>query len=321
MSGNNEKDKNNLLLKAQQAWYEKVMIPYITEPTDDGKHSGDGEENSATKGIDTEISCPFCMGLTDEYIGSNKKKIMIIGQAARKLGSWSRQWKGIEPGILFKDVDNKEEHWPAKRMQNWANDYLNVQQRLKQPDKDNEYNSSAFWDFFRYIKKLNDASLCWDDVDKVHFVRSEGKTETEWSLTYMDEVYLSAKYEYDNENYSLLQREIKIANPDVVIFAVGPTYALSIDVALGITDSEHQNMSEKELSRKSLKVSKLFENYPNKNTCVVQNDDLKIRINKLLERKDVVVLWTYHPAALRRMDLYSKALEEITDIISKTGII
>lgn len=321
MSANNEKDKNNRLLQVQQAWYEKVMIPYIEDHTDNCEHNGDGEENCAAKGIDTELSCPFCMGLTDEYIGSNKKKIMIIGQAARKLGSWSRQWKGIESDILFKDVDNNEEHWPAKRMQNWANDYLNVQQKLKKSTKQLKYKSSAFWDFFRDIKKLNDASLCWDDVDKVHFVRSEGNTETEWSLTYKDEVFLSAKYEYDNENNSLLQREIKIAKPDVVIFAVGPTYALTVDVALGISDSEHQNMSEKELSRKSLKVSKLFENYPNKNTCVVQNDDLKIKVNKLLERKDVVVLWTYHPAALRRMDLYSKALEEITDIISKTGII
>ena len=332
MGVNNENVKNNLLLKAQQAWYEKVMIPYIENHTDNGKYKGDGDRKCATKRIGTELSCPFCMGLTDEYLNSDGIKIMIVGQEPRGFGRWREKWQGEN------DIWNKgaEENcgWFPKGLQNWANIFLRVQLKYGAPTEAVKYLSSPFWDFFRKLKDSVDGiALCWNDIDKVYYGNeSEEKDEGEGedkkkkvvpkgALTYKAETFLSDRLSYDGEELSLFQREIQIADPDVVIFAVGPTYALSVDVALGITASEHRKMSEKELSRKSLIVSKLFENYPNKNTCVVQNDDLKIKVNKLLERKDVVVLWTYHPAALRRMGLYSKALEEITDIISKTGVI
>ena len=51
MGVNNENVKNNLLLKAQQAWYEKVMIPYIIDHTDNGKYNGDEDGKCAAKRI------------------------------------------------------------------------------------------------------------------------------------------------------------------------------------------------------------------------------------------------------------------------------
>ena len=113
-----------------------------------------------------------------------------------------------------------------------------------------------------------------------------------------------------------MQREIKIAQPDIIIFAIGPYYSLSLDVALGVSDYKYEHMTNRELSKKSLKVSKLFNNYPTKDIFVVQNDDLKVAVNNLLGR-DTIVLWTYHPTALRRLKLYSQAINDIAKIINK----
>lgn len=302
------KNKNTEILSAQKEWYNNIMVPYINNQFTKREVSLYASENE--KYNDVKISCPFCMGLTDEYINSHNKKIMIVGQVARKLGSWSKQWQGRTTDDLFKDIDTKEDYWPAKRMQNWANDYLECQLKNSTSEK---YNSSAFWDFFRDLKSCGNISLCWNDLDKVNFVENDGK---EKNLTYKDETVLSSKYEYDGESLSLLQREIKIAKPDIIIFAIGPYYSLSLDVALGVSDYKYNHMSNIELSKKSLKVSKLFKDYPSKNRCVVQNNDLKVSVNNLLGR-ETVVLWTYHPTALRRLKLYSQAIKDIAKIINK----
>lgn len=63
-------------------------------------------------------------------------------------------------------------------------------------------------------------------------------------------------------------------------------------------------------------TSKLFNNYPTKDIFVVQNDDLKVAVNNLLGQ-DTIVLWTYHPTALRRLKLYSQAINDIAKIINK----
>lgn len=302
------KNKNTEILSAQKEWYNNIMVPYINNQFTKREVSLYASENE--KYNDVKISCPFCMGLTDEYINSHNKKIMIVGQVARKLGSWSKQWQGRTTDDLFKDIDTKEDYWPAKRMQNWANDYLECQLKNSTSEK---YNSSAFWDFFRDLKSCGNISLCWNDLDKVNFVENDGK---EKNLTYKDETVLSSKYEYDGESLSLLQREIKISKPNIIIFAIGPYYSLSLDVALGVSDYKYNHMSNIELSKKSLKVSKLFKDYPSKNRCVVQNNDLKVSVNNLLGR-ETVVLWTYHPTALRRLKLYSQAIKDIAKIINK----
>lgn len=305
------KNKNMEILSAQKEWYNNIMLPYINNQSTKREVSLYASENE--KIDDVKISCPFCMGLTDEYINSDNKKIMIVGQVARNLGRWSKQWQGKTLDALFSNMDTKEDYWPAKRMQNWANDYLDIQLKLKNPTYDKNYNSSAFWDFFRDIKSCGNISLCWNDLDKVNFVENDGK---EKSLTYKDEVFLSSKYKYDGVDFSLLQREIKIAQPDIIIFAIGPYYSLSLDVALGVSDYKYEHMTNRELSKKSLKVSKLFNNYPTKDIFVVQNDDLKVAVNNLLGR-DTIVLWTYHPTALRRLKLYSQAINDIAKIINK----
>lgn len=305
------KNKNAEIISAQKEWYSNVMLPYINNQFTKKEFTFDLSENE--KIDDVKISCPFCMGLTEEYINSKNKKIMIVGQVARNLGRWSKQWQGKSLDALFSDTDKKEDYWPAKRMQNWANDYLDVQLKCNNPTYDIKYNSSAFWDFFRDLKSCGNISLCWNDLDKVNFVENDGK---EKNLTYEDETVFSSKYEYDGVNLSLLQREIKIAQPDIIIFAIGPYYALSLDVALGVSDYKYDHMSNIELSKKSLKVSKLFKDYPGKNRYVVQNDDLKVAVNNLLGR-ETIVLWTYHPTALRRLKLYSQAINDIAKIINK----
>lgn len=106
------KNKNTEILSAQKEWYNNIMVPYINNQFTKREVSLYASENE--KYNDVKISCPFCMGLTDEYINSHNKKIMIVGQVARKLGSWSKQWQGRTTDDLFKDIDTKEDYCQQK---------------------------------------------------------------------------------------------------------------------------------------------------------------------------------------------------------------
>ena len=332
MCGNNdEKDKNELLLQAQQAWYEKVMIPYIIDHTGNGKYKGDEDGKCAAKRIDTELSCPFCMGLTDEYLNSDGIKMMIVGQEPRGFGRWREKWQG-ENDIWNKGADEKG-GWFPKGLQSWANTFLRVQLKYEAPTEAVKYLSSPFWDFFRKLKDSVDGiAMCWNDLDKVYYGNESGekdegegedkkkKVVPKGTLTYKAETFLSDRFSCDGEERSLLQREIQIADPDVVVFAVGPSYALSLDVALGITrDKERKNMKGNSLSRRSEEISKLFGCYPRADEvdCVVRNELIVKSLREILDKEDVETLWTYHPNYLSRSGLKDIAIGKIAENVRK----
>lgn len=316
-----ENGKNALLLSAMREWYEKIFTGYIDGYTDNGKYRYEG--NVPDKRIGAELSCPFCMGLTDAYENCGDKiRVMIVGQEACGFDRWSAKFK--DRSDIWNESAEANDGWTPKGFQAWAVAFMDSQiDRSKKYEKKN----SPFWGFFRAFKDLKDAELCWDNVDKVYYGNAgdrdkEGnkkKQNDRGTLTYKAETVLSKPFATDNgEPLSLLQREIKVADPDVIVFAIGPRYALSLDVALGISKKDFKDMSEDDLAKSSKDVSILFAHRPCVAECVVRNKDLEKAVSELLGR-DVVVLWTYHPRYLRhsKSKLFDKAIETISKEISR----
>ncbi len=263
-------NKNEELREVQAEWVKEVFEKYIDDCKKENNKLHKDKENKR-KGC--EISCPFCMGLTEEYINAddNKKKVMIIGQQPLGFGCWSEHRKDFNEDI--------ETEWSHINLQKWAIDYLDTQ--LKNENKEGiKYNPSPFWRFFQAVNDENTV-LCWNDIDKVYYGKKDDTKEDndyhEGTLTYLAEKELSKPFEYNGNKLSLVKREIEIANPDVVIFLTGPSYALSMSTALEYTNTSN---------------TKINGSRPTKKKPVVKLE--AIRFNN----KDIKVIWTYHPGYL-----------------------
>ena len=251
---------NKKLLEAANDWTVERFQPYVQEYTVKGNYVGEEK-----KRLGEYISCPFYLGLSDEYIENpqGKTRLMIIGQESRGFGSWDR--------------DNKKESYMPHCSQAWAVEYLN-----KQLDKDFtgkfgvQYNKSRFWNLFRSLK--NDFVLCWNNLDKVYFGKDENYKGT---LTYSAEKELSKSYGTDEK--SLLEREIEIADPDVLLFVTGPGYALSMETAFGIDGKLSEKLNKENGIR-----------------------DITEIINIGKQKR---AFWTYHPANRQGVDSAKLFLE------------
>lgn len=279
------KNANEELRNVQKAWAEQYLQKYISlcEEESSAYHKDKGSKRNGF-----ELSCPFCMGVTQEYIANkdNKKKIMIVGQQPLGFGCWNDH---IED---FYSEDDKNE-WSHIGLQNWAIEYLKTQLGNK-TERGIKYNSSPFWRLFRALKE--NYALCWNDIDKVYYGKKDNDFH-EGTLTYEAERFLSAPFEYKGKKISLVKREIEIARPDVVIFATGPSYALSMAIAL---DYEYPKKPINSI----------------KNIHLRQADPVKELDSIKLDDKIIKVLWTYHPGYLtqtkyRGNNLFNEAIGRI----------
>jgi hypothetical protein len=199
------------------------------------------------------------------YIGSIpkydkiKKSIMIVGQEAR-------------------NYSNLNEVWPQNEIQDFYTGYM-----ARQIFNDNnayKYNHSPFWKFFRQFDP-NQYNLVWDNINKLHKY-NDGKTVR---LPQEDEYHLNSKY--GKRHLSLIEREIELIEPSVVVFCVGPYYLNSIEISFGLASDLHH-----------LELTKL-------NPCVDISDAFHLKIPFFL---------TYHPNYLSRI----KKIEYCSDIITKS---
>lgn len=288
-------NKNEELREVQAAWVKEKLETYIADCNDKNNELYKDKERKR-KGY--ELSCPFCMGLTKEYIENKdyKKKVMIVGQQPLGFGCWEDHRKDF-----YKDIESE---WSHINLQKWAIEYLDTQ--LKNVTKSEiKYNPSPFWRLFHALYK--DYALCWNDIDKVYYGKKDkdGKKDNDYhegTLTYAAEEVLSAPFKYDRKDLSLVQREIEIAEPDVVVFVTGPSYALSMGTALG-----YEKTSQKDINGIC----------PTKEKPVVKLKDVKFNdINK-----DIKVLWTYHPGYLAQTkdddnnSLFNIVIDNIKNLI------
>lgn len=182
---------NKELLEIQEQWNQCVLFPYIESHND---HI---------------LSRPFYFGVSDEYMGS-PKKIMIVGQETRDYGSY-------------------HDDWPMPDIQKWGIDYLR-RQLWSVRSEDFKYNRSGFWKLFRCFEKCGYVP-CWNNIDKIH--QQKGMAST---IRLTDDHKRVFCRQYGNDNKSLLRREIEIVKPDAVVFITGPKYHVSMTESLGLPE-------------------------------------------------------------------------------------
>lgn len=187
-------DKNEELLQAQTLWHDKCYAALKRE-----------YDNDESKG---RLSCAFGFGLSKHYIDSGKK-IMVIGQEAN-------------------DHSFDIAKWGAKNWQKWAIAYFDFQVYGEQTaGYEFSKNNSPFWQFMSKLTARSiGGGLCWNNLDKVRRYVN-GQTWMETKLPYDKKARDNCERKLLNEKIfegkSLLQKEIEIAEPNAVIFAVGPT--------------------------------------------------------------------------------------------------
>lgn len=186
---------NGKLNSAQEIWNKIVLEPYFKDCDN------------------TTLSRPFYMGVSDEYIKS-ENRIMIIGQEAKGFG-------------LYTDTA-----WPMDKARNWSIDYLNRQvYRNKSSEYNYTYNNSGFWRLFRFFKDSG-ISPCWNNIDKLH--QTIGNKTV--PLTLKMESYFCKQY--GDSNKSLIQNEIEICKPNYILFITGPHYTNSMATSFGLDENE-----------------------------------------------------------------------------------
>jgi hypothetical protein len=161
------------------------------------------------------LSRPFSFAVTEQYMQSGKK-VMIIGQQTADFGGY---------------YTNK---WPMDDIHRFNYEYVNRQVRGMH-EAEYEYNRSAFWNLFRKLVGLGIEPV-WNNLEKFHFVGEKEKT-----IPLNDE---NLKKElcgpYGNDRKSLLCREIEISSPKAVVFTTGPYYSKTMADSFGIDEEKLQ---------------------------------------------------------------------------------
>ncbi|MTI71090.1 MAG: hypothetical protein FH751_12645 [Firmicutes bacterium] len=208
-----------------------------------------------------KYSLPFYIGKPSQY-NKNQKTIMIIGQETNNFGKYNKEWS-------------------RNRIQKWCGDYIDRQ--VFGIDNGLKYNTSPFWKFFREFHKYN-YNLIWNNLDKIH--RYENNQTEE--LTEKEEKILNRRY--GEVNKSLLEREIDIFNPDIIIFLTGPRFILSMATSFGVQQSTLSS--------------------------------IKPTINKVCSEISGILginrpaFWTYHPGFLSRKKKFVECIHYIQNSIN-----
>ena len=257
---------NENLLNEQKYWATHVLGQYITDKNPCLLYDGECKKRHGEK-----LSHPFYMGLSDEYIHcQGKKRVMIVGQEARGFGE-------IDDGTAHYEFLGSQEVKPSSEQTNeptysqrWAIAYYENQVHGKDSiDFKIDPNPCPFWSLFRAIENGGFVP-CWNNLDKVYFGDLYRDGDEQKSLSEPAEVALSRQYARNGDSTpkSLLQREIELAQPDIVLFVTGPNYAKSMEIAFGVSGQLNGRLNK---DKKILKIT----------------DTLSI---------GRPAFWTYHPA-------------------------
>lgn len=208
--------------------------------------NGEEEQNSIS------FTEPFCTAVLDNY-DTNKSTIMFVGQEPNGYGDIKNFKNNVEQSI--------------KESQNWLIEFLKYNLKSPKPKEKEFYsvsNQEIPYKKTAFIKALrtlpNDYNICWNNIDKIQYKTNNIKG----IKLYSDDEKILNGYKINDKNTLLLQ-EIGIVKPNIIIFAIGPSYKDSLEVSL------------------NMKLSK--ECCPNKNKP----------IGKCFNIGTSQCFWTYHP--------------------------
>ena len=270
---------NEQLLDCQKKWFE-IVEKWIEDnrnnPTDKKKRYF----SDKCKTEKFSFSHPFFTSLYQ--MDDNKPLIMFIGQETNGWGDYFG-----DENKAFEGVNEIETAQNFVKEYTW-NNVKNQDKKHRIDYKNNKYtgyNSYSFWRFIRdvYKKSGNNTDIVWTELDKIHYCCNHKKCITLWTE---DEVKLNGPL---CDGKTILQHEIDIVKPNLVVFLVGPNYYKSMETALQKSDLYLYIPSEKE----SFTEFKVY---------------------------DTECLWSYHPNfLLRRFGLWDKVRDRITEIITNNN--
>jgi len=214
-----------------------------------------------THGDPYDYSSPYAIGISCKY-SPDKKTIMIVGQE------------------YYTDYTLKDNQ-PIEERQEWSSAYLDRQ--LFDIGKEKiKYSGSPFWNFFGDIG-CNEYNFIWNNLNKLHAFQGIGENAKRVNLKPEEQTEFNKRYGADNK--SLLEREIELLKPDLVVFVTGPNYSEPMCACFG------------------LDAGSLDEYKPTMDNICTQIDKTLVNSGE--------VLWTYHPNKLN----HSKKLKDCATII------
>lgn len=260
-----ERDINNInakLRECQAEWFNNICKPWLAKGGERPEDMKNWTKSCFGEIAEYSFSQPFFTGVND----IKKPLIMIVGQETNGWGDISEF-----------SIDVGEAKWNINNSQERTIYYLKKNIELS-------VSTSTFWKFIIELKKEHRFSLCWNNLDKIHYIihnATKRKRDTNCIKLYSnDEKTLNNKI---GSNKTLMQQEIDIIKPDLIIFLTGPNYKDSMETALQI------------------KLAKI----PDKN-------------NEPIVAIDKNKIWTYHPSFLyREAELKKKVLSKLNCAIGK----
>jgi hypothetical protein len=189
--------------------------------------------------FDRKISYPLLINPSDEYF-TLPFKMMIVGKE-------THFWQLSEHDGFIKD---RGDH--SQIVEQLLSNY-------KTFNLGEHYNRSPFWDFCHKLNvKLNGkGTFIWNNVIKV----DEGGTTPSWEVMKASTAF-----------YPILQQEIKILNPDIVVFLTGPkldAYLLHLFPGL-VSNSLNDHVNR--LSHPLLPINTYRTHHPNRSRLLKEFD-------------------------------------------------
>lgn len=259
------------------------------------------------KNLNTEsyfISEPFFFGVP-KYEDKNKPLIMVVGQETDLYGN-------IDNII---DIKGKLIEGNIEKSQNWVVEVTNYLNDSNYQPKWKSYNNTTNDEeeniylkkhaFFLFLVALSDKyNVCWNNLDKIHYTAIIESAEYTNDMKNAKEVKQKEEvvtlYDKDEEklfapkllstNKSLLESEINVVKPEIVLFVTGPNYKESM---------EYQLSNYKEI---------FGDNMPNIN----KEDNVIVDGN---EKDGIKYSWTYHPVYLSRIKSTDKVIDFINNLL------
>ena len=294
MANNEVKSINKQLLELSKKWLNSDNVKEWIKKRN--KEKDLNKETALKKWLDRNlktdkyfISEPFFFGIP-EYEDKDKPLIMVVGQETDLYGN-------IE-NIIDKNGGVIEEN--IIKSQSWVTEVTRHLNNTNYPPKWKSYTTTNDEDeiylkkhsFFLFLIALSKKyNVCWNNLDKIHYTAeidvvdyNNGKLkkkEKAVTLYVKDEKTLFGQ-QIDNGK-TLLESEIDIVKPDMVLFVTGPNYKESMEYQMG----------------------ELFNKKPNGEE------------NLIVEAKagDIKYYWTYHPMYLSRIKRTDKVIESLNNLL------
>ena len=294
MANNEVKSINKQLLELSKKWLNSDNVKEWIKKRN--KEKDLNKETALKKWLDRNlktdkyfISEPFFFGIP-EYEDKDKPLIMVVGQETDLYGN-------IE-NIIDKNGGVIEEN--IIKSQSWVTEVTRHLNNTNYPPKWKSYTTTNDEDeiylkkhsFFLFLIALSKKyNVCWNNLDKIHYTAeidvvdyNNGKLkkkEKAVTLYVKDEKTLFGQ-QIDNGK-TLLESEIDIVKPDMVLFVTGPNYKESMEYQMG----------------------ELFNKKPNGEE------------NLIVEAKagDIKYYWTYHPMYLSRIKRTDKVIDFIKNLL------